>query len=179
MLESIIAGDTLSFTESVPAYPASAGWTLTYRLVPRSSSASAITFSASASGDEHAVLVAAATTAAWIAGSYSWSSYVTKTTQRFSIASGTVEILPDPATVAAGTDRRTHAQIVLEAIEAVIEGRASKDQEEFRIGERSLKRTPIADLLALKEAYEGKVARERLAAKGIDSRRVFVRFGNA
>jgi hypothetical protein len=31
------AGDTLDFTTSVPDYPASAGWTLKYRLVPRTS----------------------------------------------------------------------------------------------------------------------------------------------
>ena len=29
------AGDTLDFTTSVAAYPASAGWTLKYRLAPR------------------------------------------------------------------------------------------------------------------------------------------------
>ena len=32
---TLIAGDSLSFRTAVPAYPASAGWALAYRFVPR------------------------------------------------------------------------------------------------------------------------------------------------
>jgi hypothetical protein len=33
--DELIGGDTLDFTDSVPEYPASDGWTLKYRLTPR------------------------------------------------------------------------------------------------------------------------------------------------
>jgi len=74
----------------------------------------------------------------------------------------------------------THARRVLTAIEAVIEGRASKDQEEYTIGTRSLKRTPIKDLLVLRDAYKAEVAHEdaqyRLAQGLPNPRKVRVRF---
>lgn len=57
-------------------------------------------------------------------------------------------------------DSRSNAQATLDAINAVILGRASKDQEEFQIAGRMLKRTPVPELLILKEAARAEVARE-------------------
>jgi hypothetical protein len=74
-LTRVIVGDTLAFTVTVPGYPASEGWTLKYRLIPRASG-SAIGFGSTASGAEHVVNVPAATTAAWAAGEYNWAAYV-------------------------------------------------------------------------------------------------------
>jgi hypothetical protein len=84
-LERVIVGDTLSDTVSVPGYPASDGWTLKYRLIPRVSG-SAIAFSTTADGAAHVLNVAAAVTAAWAAGDYSWSAYV----DRGTITAGTI-----------------------------------------------------------------------------------------
>lgn len=164
MLQPIIAGDTLAFSKAVPDYPASEGWTLTYRLAPRSSSGAAITFDAAADGDEYAIEVAASTTDGWAAGDYAWSAYVSKDDQRFTVDSGLVEIKPDPSAIAPGTDTRSHARKVLAAIEAVIERRATKDQEEYRIGERMLKHTPIPELVRLRETYRREV-RDEIAAE--------------
>jgi hypothetical protein len=177
MLDAITAGDTLAFTETVADYPASAGWTLTYRLVPRATGGAAITFSASASGDAYAVSVAAATTATWAAGDYGWSSYVSKGLERYSVGGGQVEIFPDPATVAVGTDRRSHAQKMLDAIEAVLQGRATSSQAEYRIGERQLKHIEPDVLEAWRDKYRREVQRELREALGIRSNDVFVRFG--
>jgi hypothetical protein len=74
-LSRLIVGDTLSDTVTVPGYPASEGWTLKYRLIPRTSG-SAVGFGTSAGGDAHVILVAAAITAAWVAGEYNWAAYV-------------------------------------------------------------------------------------------------------
>jgi hypothetical protein len=158
----LTAGDTLAFTTSVPDYPASAGWVLKYRLAPRVSG-SAIDITATADGDDHAVQVAASATALWIAGHYTWSAYVELLTERYTVDRGDLEIRAASASMAAGTDGRSHARIVLDAIEATIEGRASKDQQEYTIGNRSLKRTPMADLLRLKSVYMGYVANENAA----------------
>jgi len=54
---------------------------------------------------------------------------------------------------------------VLDAIEAVIENRATLDQESYQIGGRSLKRMPIADLMRLRQLYRAEVAGEEAAAK--------------
>ena len=58
---------------------------------------------------------------------------------------------------------------MLEAIQAVIESRATKDQEEYTIAGRSLKRTPLPELIKLLNFYETRVAGEQAAenlAKG-------------
>jgi hypothetical protein len=158
MQSILIAGDSLDFTREVPDYPATDGWTLTYRLAPRMAG-TAITFGATASGSLYRVQVLAATTAAWTAGEYSWAAYVTKAADRYTVDSGSITIQPDPGVVAA-SDTRSHARRVLAAIEAVIEGRATRDQEEYTIGNRSLKRTPIRDLLTLRDRYKSEVNAE-------------------
>lgn len=179
MQRELIAGDSLDFETTVPGYLASDGWTLTYRLVPRSGSAAVIEFNASASGDDYAIAVAAGATAQWAAGEYSWAAYVSKSGARHTVEDGTITIRPDPGAIPAGTDTRSHAQIVLDAIEAVIERRATKDQEEYRIGDRMLKHTPLAELRAMREEYRREVAAETRKRLGIRSRDVFVRFGRA
>lgn len=74
----------------------------------------------------------------------------------------------------------THAQKVLAAIEAVLENRATQDQDSLSIGNRQLRRTPIADLLLLRDKYKSEVAIENnrsLIASGRKTRnRIKVRF---
>jgi hypothetical protein len=158
MQSILIAGDSLDFVVSVPDYPATDGWALTYRLAPRTAG-TALSFAATALGRDYRVQVLAATTAAWAAVEYSWASYVTKAGNRFTVDSGTITIQPDPGVVAT-SDTRSHARRTLAAIEAVIEGRATRDQEEYTIGNRSLKRTPIRDLLTLRDRYKAEVNAE-------------------
>lgn len=176
---SIAAGDTLAFTRELADYPASAGWVLSYAL---RGLAGAINFTASASGAIHAVTVAASVTATWPAGRYLWSAYVSKAGERYEVGTGQLVVRPNLA-AAASLDTRGHARKVLDAIEAVLEGRATRDQEEYSIGDRSLKRTPLADLVMLRQRYRAEVNREeeaaRLAAGLPSGRRVFVRFTGA
>lgn len=169
------AGDTWQWTRSLADYPASDGWSLAYVLI---NATAKISILASASGDDHAVTVAAATTAGYTAGAYDWVARASKSGQVFTVGSGRIAILPSLA--ASTADLRTHARKVLEAIEAVLEGRASQDVLEYQIAGRSLKRIPVADLLMLRDRYRAEVAREDAAnrvALGLpDRRRVFVRF---
>jgi hypothetical protein len=69
---------------------------------------------------------------------------------------------------------------VLEAIEAVLEGRASSEVAQYEIAGRSLRYIEPAQLLKLRDRYRAEVAREdaaqRVAAGLPDARRVFVRF---
>ena len=83
-ITELFAGDTLQFDTTVPDYPASGGYTLKYRLVPRAGG-SAYVITASANGDGYSVNVAAATTAAWIAGDYAWSAYIEISGARYTV----------------------------------------------------------------------------------------------
>lgn len=154
----LTAGDRWRWRESAAAaYPPAAGWTLKYRL---RSAAAVIDITAQVVGAAYEIDVAPATTATYAAAEYDWTAWVEKSGDRVSIATGRVTVRPDPATIAAG-DIRSHAEKVLEAIHAVIEGRASQDQESYSINGRSLSRTSLPDLLALERTYARRVARER------------------
>ena len=59
----------------------------------------------------------------------------------------------------------SHAQTVLDAIEAVIENRASLDQQSYTIAGRRLDRMPIADLLMLRDRYKAEVFKEEVEAR--------------
>lgn len=86
------------------------------------------------------------------------------------IASGTLTVLADPA----NSDARTHAQRVLENIEAVIENRATKDQQSYSIAGRSLTRMSVDELIKWREHYRQEVSRERATQAGGSSRKVFL-----
>ena len=156
-----------------------ASYTLKYSL-RLDTAATEIEIAASASGTDFLVEVASVTTASYTAGTYRWQAYITRTSdsQRVLIGSGTVKVVAnrDASTV----DPRSHAKKVLDAIEAVIESRATKDQEEYAINGRSLKRTPIADLLVLRGRYKAEVLAEERAERiknGLDGGgRILVRF---
>lgn len=158
------AGLTWQWTKSVPDYPATA-WTLTYWFKQLAASGAKFSIAASASGSEFAVNVAAATTGAYTAGEYSWVAVVTGgSSEVYEVDQGQMTILPKyNADVA--LDDRSHARKVLAAIEAVIEGRASIDQEEYQIGGRSLKRTPLPELMQFRDKYRAEVYAEELADK--------------
>lgn len=181
MRDVLTAGDTLDFVTALPDYPTSDGWVLWFRLLPRTAG-TAIDLETIAAGDDHRAVATAATTSNWTAGEYTWASYVVNGATRYSVASGTVTVLPDPATATA-YDGRSAARIALDAVEAVIGNRATLDQEQYSIAGRSLQRTPMADLLRLRSALRIDVAREEAANRrklGLDDgRRIYLRAGNA
>ena len=150
------AGDTWQWTRTLADYPASV-WTLTYSLWNASAD---ITIVASASGDDHSVSVAGATTGAYSAGRYDWVARVSDGTDTYTVEDGrALTVLP---AVGAAMDTRSHARVMLDAIDAMIEGRATD-------GDLDVVRTTIGDhttefdlptLLKLRERYAAAVAEE-------------------
>jgi hypothetical protein len=154
------AGDTWKWRREdlVDSYP-SPTWALKYRA---KSAAGGFEFTAAADAGEFLVTVAASTTQTYVAGDYSWAAWVESGAEKYTVGSGVFRVLADlrGGLAADALDVRTHAAKVLASIEAVIEGRASKDQEEYTIAGRSLKRTPIADLMMLRARYRNEVESE-------------------
>lgn len=166
--QSFTAGDTVKWRKSLPDYPASQGWTLTYYAIQQNHKFSAV---ATPDGDDFLITIPTTTSDDFVTGQYFWEAQVTKAGERFTILRGTFDVLVNIA-VQNNYDGRSHARKTLDAIEAVIEGRASVDQEEYTIGNRSLKRTPIADLIVLKEKYEAAVRKEEAAEQLAQGMRV-------
>lgn len=157
-----VAGTTFKRSASPPCYRAEDGWALSAAL----RGPSAIDLTASVDAGVHLFLAGADATAEWGPGRYSYTVRAEKDGEVFEVESGAMEIRPDIAGQSAGVDGRTQAERTLEAIEAVIESRASLDQERYRINNRELYRTPIADLLLLRDKFRAEVQRERLRARG-------------
>ena len=149
------AGDTWEWEFSDSDYPAST-WTLTYALVDSNRK---ITITASADDDTHSVSVAMATTAAYVPGIYHFQAYVTDGTDRFKVDEGTVEVLPNFA-AATAYDNRSHVKKVLDALEALIEGKASKDKASYSIGGRSISHMSPAELIEWRDNYRAQYVRE-------------------
>lgn len=179
--EGFRAGDTVKWTKRATALgelrdPADS-WVLTYVLM---SAASEITITGSDNGDgAHLISVTAAISADYPPGVYSYRSYVTKTTERFPISSGSICIEPDFATMGP-QDGRSWALRMLAAVESVLIGKASRDQQSYSIAGRSLTRFSPSELMEWRDKLKAEVAAEARAeriAKGLGHPgRILVRF---
>lgn len=126
----------------------------------------AYTITATEDGDEHVFEATPAATADWAHGEYSYTVRASDGTDTFEVESGRVPIRPDLASAGAGYDGRSHARKALDAIEAVINKRASLDQERYRINNRELYRTPLAELVKFRAQYRAEVQREENKLRG-------------
>src|SRR3990172_1131302 len=158
----IIAGDTVKWkrTDLSADYPASA-WTLKYVL--RGPSVQNIT--ATADGDNFSVIITAAATVVWASGNYWWTAYVSKASERYQVDSGTIKVLTNLEGVTGIYDGRSHVKRVLDAIEATIEGTATKEQASMTIAGRTIQRRTVQDLLVLRDRYKAEYIAEQRAEK--------------
>ena len=163
---SVRAGDRLQWTKSLSDYPATEGWGLTYHL--RSTAVDGhIQITGTASGGDHAVDVAAATTAGWTAGDYWWEAFVADGTSRYCVGSGSIEILPDFATIYEGYDGRSHNRQVLDALRATMLRAASRPEVSYSISAagQSFSFRTLAELQDAIHVYESRVAQEEADAR--------------
>jgi hypothetical protein len=167
----IRAGDTLAWTKTLSLYPATT-YTLAYEL---RNSNSTISISTSASGEDHAVAVTAANTAVYVPGEYSWVGHVVDIatgTKRYTVLAGNMTVLADLAATTGKYDGRSYARRTLDAIEAVIENRASMDQQQYTIHDRQLSRMTIEDLFIFRDQFKGEVANEEATLAGTSAKRI-------
>ena len=127
---------------------------------------SVVNITGTVDGDYFVFTAPATETADWLPGNYWYAVRATSGSDVKELESGQTTVLPDMASAPEGYDGSTAAERTLAAIEAVIEKRASMDQERYRINNRELYRTPIADLLKLRDMYRMEVNRERAAKCG-------------
>lgn len=177
--QQLQAGDSISWKISLADYPASVGWYLKYRLL---ASSGKIDIQSVADGDGHLVAITAATSAAWTAGTYTMQRMVTNGTDRYTLDTRTIQILPDLSAATAATDTRTQARRALDAINAVLEGRAARSDAEYEVttagSTRKLKSLTTEQLLTLQQHYTLAVWREQNPGKLCPQLRLNVRCTN-
>lgn len=175
----ITAGDTVSWVASLPAYPASAGWVLKYRLL---NAAAKIDIASAASGDDHTVNVTAANSAAWAPGRYVVQAYVEKGADRHTVDSGHIQVDRNLAAESAGYDTRTTAETILDQLmTAYLAASASKSWvAEYTIGDKTMRFSQKSDWIMEINFWKRQVHAERVAqrlAGGLDSgTKVYLRF---
>jgi hypothetical protein len=157
----IVAGDRLIFRRTnLNTDYSNASYTLKYSARLEGTGSTEIEITASASGDDYLVEVASAVTAAYTAGQYIWQGYITRNSdaQRITIGTGSWKVIAnrDSAT----TDPRSHPRIMVEKIEAILEGRADADVSSYSINGRSLTKIPIPELMEFRRSYKTEYLRE-------------------
>lgn len=158
--KSITAGVNFLATATLPAF--GDGWELFLYL----RGVQAIDLASTRSGSTYTFEATPAETSAWAAGAYAYTIRATDGADVVEVESGRLSIIPDLVSAGPGYDPRSEYRKVLEAIEAVLAKRATLDQERYRINNRELYRTPIRDLLALRDRYWTLVQQEEARASG-------------
>ena len=157
---SLSAGERWAWKRSdiTAAYPA-ATYTLKYLLTLQTSTATQIEITAGKVSSEHVVEVSQTTTAEYVAGDYAWQAIIIRDSdsEELVIGEGYLNIVTQTG------DGRSHTLIVLQAIRATIEGTASKDQQEYSISGRTLKRRSIPELIELEKYYSSRWKAEKAA----------------
>lgn len=179
---SIRSGDTVQWNKSFDEYPADSGWSLVYTLTLQSDFSKRLQVTASTSGRDYLVTLSAAQTAALPAGTYNLFGHVSNGSERYQVFASTIELKPNLAAMTTG-DGRSDIKKKLDAIEAVIMGSATVDQQSLQINGRAISRYSMADKLLLRDRlkadYQKELQAEQFGRTGINPRRIGVRFAHA
>lgn len=158
----IVVGDFIQWkrTDIGADYPNDA-YTATYVARITGGGASEITLTGTASGNDYLFTVDSATSAAFVAGYYHWQLEIVRNSdsERLVLERGTFEAIVDLDVN--NVDPRTHAEIMVDKIEAVLQNRADADVSNYSINGRSLVKLSIDDLLKWRDYYRNELAMEK------------------
>lgn len=171
-LQKFRKGDSFNLEFDLQDFPATEGWQLSYKL----RGPAAINIAATIDDGQYLVNASPATTGAWIDGNYWAFAVVSLAGEIVTVELGETKILPS-LTDLTTLDQRSHVKKVLDALEALLEGKALEDVAEFTIGNRSLTAMKPDELLKWKDHYSKLYRREKATAEGKKPKnRVLVRF---
>lgn len=149
-----IAGARIQWLKTVPDFLPVNGWTLKYALAK--SDVAPIVLTASDNGDgRHLVDVGLSVTEQWTSGEYMWQSWVEDATptERREIGNGLITICPLFQSEEQGLDWRSHVKQTLDAVEALLANKATKDQLSYSVAGRSVARMEPDELIQWRGHY--------------------------
>jgi hypothetical protein len=175
--DKITAGDTVKWSKAFSDFKFSDGWVITYYFANASEA-----FDKEGTvyqTDNHLFTLDSSDTSALTAALFDYEAYAVKGSERSRVDWGTIELLPNFAS-GNPVDARSHVKKTLDALEATILGKASKDQQEAEIAGRKVKHMTASELLEWRSLYRAEYKSEQDAEnvdKGLGSgRRVSTRF---
>jgi hypothetical protein len=169
MVDNIIVGDTLSITKNYTS-----GYDLELIII---NDVNVYTCDAVEDEGVYTFTIPATSTGLYTHGEYSYFIRATLDATVTTIERGNVTISPGLYTP---TDRRSHVKIVLDNINAKLEGRSLDGEQEYSIAGRSIKKIPIPELLQLRDrylnAYRIELQKEKLKNGESITNNILVRF---
>lgn len=166
---SFNAGTSVTYYRAPADYPVADGWTLTLHLA----GAKRLDVTATQSGSYHQVTLTAEETAKLTRGTYTWVERVSKGSEVYDHATGTVDVGLNLATAGDG-DAQTENEVLLALVNARLRGRLTADMEAYTIRGRAISKIPFEQLRKFQTQLETAVAQER--NPGTFSRPVSFRF---
>ena len=160
--KTIVIGDFVQFkiTDFSTDYPNSSH-SMTF--VARSSEGANVEFTiaGSNSDDDYIFTASSNATAAFTAGEYNYQLEVLETSSNNRIVVDQGEITLTDDLDVNNVDQRTHAEKMLQKIEAVLENRADADVSSYSIAGRSLTKMSPEELLSWRDSYRREVKAQR------------------
>jgi hypothetical protein len=158
----IVVGDFIQWkrTDLGTDYPNNL-FTATYIARITGGGASEIQLVGTASGNDYLFTADSATSTDFNPGYYHWQLEIVRNadSERIVIERGTFEAIVDLDVN--NTDPRTHAEIMVDKIESVLQNRADADVSNYSINGRSLVKLSIDDLLRWRDYYRTELAMEK------------------
>jgi len=161
---TVTQNTTVSWYRDAGDFPTADGWTFTYEF--RGSTSLTIVCSVS-DGRYLASITPAQTAALTVGDDYWWGLYAHKgtglTLERYEVDRGRLTVARTLGATLVTYDGRSHAKIVLDAIEALIQGKATKDQLDVTVGDRRITRLSPEDIEKWRAFYRSEYEREKAA----------------
>jgi hypothetical protein len=161
----ITAGSFVQWTRSdLAADYAPASYDLIYTARIRGGENPEIKITATASNGLFLATISNAVSALYVPGDYFWQAEIQRKSDNAKVLvdRGSWKIIPSLDNSLA--DPRSHAEIMLDKINSLLEGKADKDVSSYSIQGRSIAKMNINDLIAWRDYYRKEIAREKVAA---------------
>jgi hypothetical protein len=179
--DEIVTGETVEWKRRLTDFVPADGWTLRYHF---RGAGAALDVDAAADGSNHKVTITSVQSATLAEGACLYQAWAMSGSVKHLVGEGEIRIRIGFATVTDPYDGRSQVKKILDAIDAMVLGKATLDQQEYTIGTgdstRMLKRIPITELLALRTRYAQMYSRERRAQRRRDGepyfKNILVRF---
>lgn len=138
-----------------------ASYNLIYKARLRGGLNPEMSVTATNSGGVFLVTLSSAVTGATVPGDYYWQAEIERISDnaRVLVAKGQWKVTPDLDQT--GADPRSHAEIMVDKIESLLEGRADKDVTSYSISGRSISKMSVSELLQWRDYYRKEVLKER------------------
>ena len=168
----IVVGDFLQWKRSdLTDYKTSDGYTAEYvaRITGGGSNEIKLPQAAGSTDDYYLFTVSSATSELFSPGLYHWQLEITQTSSgnRIVVDTGDFNAIPDMDNNQA--DPRIHAEVMVDKIQSLLEGKADSDVSNYSIAGRSLTKLSFTELLEARDYYRREIVKhnnDELVKKG-------------